>query len=259
MLCMECGAEMHLVQVAKANTISVSGFEHRTWQCSGCSAVEQRMAFSREKTPTQTEPIELARTGSVQGIQTALAGKVQAEPTDPRQPDRIASPESVSVQPAAPTQAAQTKPAGPAQTDRAKATATVPVKSTLTATVEPAQTIHRTYPEAPAAMAQIERAKALEEKVRNLKERVTAARKVAGDTKQHTQWDNEFRSVPPPSGPSNTSSHIKPDEPLQSPTEPISDNKPVAPVSNTLAPPKLRKTLGGLVRAIAPKGLSRVR
>ena len=107
-------------------------------------------------------------------------------------------------------------------------------------------------------MAQIERAKALEEKVRNLKERVTAARKVAGDTKQHTQWDNEFRSVPPPSGPSNTSSHIKPDEPLQSPTEPISDNKPVAPVSNTLALPKLRKTLGGLVRAIAPKGFSKV-
>ena len=113
-------------------------------------------------------------------------------------------------------------------------------------------------------MAQIDaRAKALEEKVRNLKERVTAARKVAGDTKQDAQfnrnWDNEFRSVPPPSGPSNTSSHIKPDEPLLSPTEPISDDKPVAPVSNTLAPPKLRKTLGGLVRAIAPKGFSKVR
>jgi hypothetical protein len=228
MRCMECGAEMRLVEVAKANTMPVSGFEHRTWQCSGCSAVEQRMTFTREKTPAKTEPIELTRTGSVQAIQTA------------------------------PTEAAQTKPAGPAQTDLAKATATVPVKSTLTATVEPAQTIHRTYPEAPAAMAQIERAKALEEKVRNLKERVTAARKVAGDTKQHTQWDNEFRSVPPPSGPSNTSSHIKPDEPLQSPTEPISDNKPVAPVSNTLALPKLRKTLGGLVRAIAPKGFSKV-
>ena len=231
MLCMECGAEMHLVQVAKANTISVSGFEHRTWQCSGCSAVEQRMTFTREKTPAKTEPIELTRTGSVQAIQTA------------------------------PTEAAQTKPAGPAQTDLAKATATVPVKSTLTATVEPAQTIHRTYPEAPAAMAQIERAKALEEKVRNLKERVTAARKVAGDTKRHAQFNrnsDEFRSVPPPSGPSNTSSHIKPDEPLRSPTEPISDNKPVAPVNNTLAPPKFRKMLGGLVRAIAPKGFSKV-
>jgi hypothetical protein len=266
MLCMECGAEMRLVEVAKANTMPVPGFEHRTWQCSGCSAVEQRMTFTREETPAKTEPIEPTRTGSVHAIQTALAGKVQAEPTDLPQAGQIAPPESVSVQLAqtAPTEAVQTKLAGPAQTDRAKATATVPVKSTQTATVEPAQTIRQTHPEPPSAMAQIDaRAKALEEKVRNLKERVTAARKVAGDTKRVAQfdrnWDNEFRSAPSPSGPSNTSSHIKPDEPLLSPTEPISDDKPVAPVSNTLTPPKLRKTLGGLVRAIAPKGFSKVR
>ena len=53
MLCMECGAEMRLVEVAKANTMPVSGFEHRTWQCSGCSAVEQRMTFTREKNAGQ--------------------------------------------------------------------------------------------------------------------------------------------------------------------------------------------------------------
>jgi hypothetical protein len=257
MLCMECGAEMRLVEVAKAKTMPVSGFEHRTWQCSGCSAVEQRMTFTREKTPAKTEPIELTRAGSVHAIQTAPAGKVQAEPTDPPQADRIAPTESMSVQLAqtGPTEAAQTKPAGPPQTDRAKATATAPVKST----VELSQTIRQSHPEPPAAMAQIDaRAKALEEKVRNLKERVTAARKVAGDAKRCTvqsQRDNEFRSAPAPSGPSNTSSHIKSDEPLS----PTADDKPVAPVSNTLAPPKLRKTLGGLVRAIAPKGFSKVR
>jgi len=240
MFCMECGAEMRLVEVAKLNTMPVSGFEHRTWQCSGCSAVEQRMTFTREKTPAKTEPIELTRTGSVQAIQTA------------------------------PTEAAQTKPAGPAQTDRAKATATVPVKSIQTATVEPPQSIRRIHPETLGVAPRMNaRAKALEEKVRDLKERVTAARKVAGDTKQDAQfnrnWDNEFRSVPPPSGPSNTSSDIKPDEPVLSPTEPIvspapiSDDKPIAPVSNTRAPLKLRKTLGGPVRAIAPKGFSKVR
>ena len=173
MLCMECGAEMRLIEVAKANTMPVSGFEHRTWQCSGCSAVEQRMTFTREKAPAKTEPIELTRAGSVHAIQTAPAGKLQAEPTDQAQADQIAPPESVSVQLAqtAPTEAVQ-KPAVPAQTDRAKATAIVPVKSTQTATVESAQTIRQTHPEPPAAMAQIDaRAKALEEKVRNLKER----------------------------------------------------------------------------------------
>jgi hypothetical protein len=156
---------MRLIEVAKANTMPVSGFEHRTWQCSGCSAVEQRMTFTREETPAKTEPI-VTRAGSVHAIQTAPAGKVQAEPTDPPQADQIAPPESVSVQLAqtAPTEVVQTKPAGPAQTDRAKATATVPVKSTQTATVEPAQTIRQTHPEPPAAMAQIDaRAKALEE------------------------------------------------------------------------------------------------
>ena len=265
MLCMECGAEMRLVEVAKANTMPVPGFEHRTWRCSGCSAVEQRMTFTREKTPAKTEPVEPTRTGSLQALQKVPVGKVQTKPTDPPQADRIATPESVSLQLAqtAPMEAVQTKPAGPPQTDRAKATATVPVKLTQTAMVEPPQTIRQTHPEPPAAMAQIDaRAKALEEKVRNLKERVTAARKVAGDTKRDAQFnrnlDNKFRSAPSPSGPSNTSRHIKPDKPL-SPTEPISDDKPVAPVSNTLAPPKLRKTLGGLVRAIAPKGFSKVR
>ena len=320
MLCMECGAEMRLVEVAKANTMPVSGFEHRTWQCSGCSAVEQRMTFTREKTPAKTEPVEPTRAGSLQTLQTAPVGKVQAEPPDPPQADRIAPAESVPVQPAqtAPAQTVQTKPAGRAQTDRAKATATVPVKSTQTATVEPLQSIRRTHPETPGVAPQMNaRVKALEEKVRNFRERVAAARAVADNTKRRAQFkrnrDNELRPVTSASEPRKTGSHIntasyiktanpiKLDETMLSPTEPIrfrgamsadeslassapisaegpiavpsrisaeepvpspppiSACEPIAPVSYTSALTKARMTLGGLVRAIAPKGFSRVR
>ena len=56
MLCLACGAEMRLVQVAKDATMFVPGYEHHTWQCSGCSTVEQRMTFTREGTPTHPEP-----------------------------------------------------------------------------------------------------------------------------------------------------------------------------------------------------------
>jgi hypothetical protein len=37
MLCLECGAEMRLLQVTEDTTMFVSGYEHHTWQCSGCS------------------------------------------------------------------------------------------------------------------------------------------------------------------------------------------------------------------------------
>jgi hypothetical protein len=60
MLCLECGAEMSLVQVVKDTTKFVPGYEHQTWQCSACSTVEQRMTFTREGTPTPTVPVEPA-------------------------------------------------------------------------------------------------------------------------------------------------------------------------------------------------------
>ena len=292
MLCMECGTEMRLVEVVEDTTMPVSGFEHRTWQCSGCSAVEQRMAFTREKTRAKTEPAEPTRTvlvAPIQTFQTAPAKSALAEPTQAK-PAQTAALQRTQAAPAEPTEtvvleqtalvkpthtapkddAVQAKPAEQVQTDGTQPTEVVSVEPVLTARVEPLQTVRLAKPEAPTLVTQIEaRAKALEEKVRNLKERVTAARKVAGDTKQDTQfnrnWDNEFRSVPPPSGPSNTSGQTKPDELVLSPTEPIassapiSDDKSIVPASNAPAALKLRKTLGGLVRAIAPKGLSRVR
>ena len=49
MLCLACGAEMRLVEAVEDTTMLVSGYEHQTWQCSGCSGVEQRMTFSSKK------------------------------------------------------------------------------------------------------------------------------------------------------------------------------------------------------------------
>ena len=81
MLCLACGAEMILVQVVKDTTMLVSGYEHHTWQCSGCSTVEQRMTFTREKTPTQTASVEPTQTVAVEPTQTA-----PVEPTHPEPP-----------------------------------------------------------------------------------------------------------------------------------------------------------------------------
>jgi hypothetical protein len=65
MLCLVCGAEMRLVQVVKDTVMLVSGYEHHTWKCSGCSTIETRMTFAHEKTnqplePTQVVPVETA-------------------------------------------------------------------------------------------------------------------------------------------------------------------------------------------------------
>ena len=49
MLCLACGAEMRLVEVVEDTTMLVSGYEHQTWQCSGCDTVEQRTTFIRKK------------------------------------------------------------------------------------------------------------------------------------------------------------------------------------------------------------------
>ena len=46
---MECGAEMRVVEVVEDATMLVSGYEHQTWQCSGCDSVEQRTTFSPKK------------------------------------------------------------------------------------------------------------------------------------------------------------------------------------------------------------------
>ena len=55
MRCMACGAEMHLTQVVEDHTMMVSGYEHRTFQCSACPEVERRLMFSRQELPRPAE------------------------------------------------------------------------------------------------------------------------------------------------------------------------------------------------------------
>ena len=56
MRCMACGAEMRLMQVVPDDTTMVPGYERHTLQCTGCKDVEQRLVFSREKTPVDSVP-----------------------------------------------------------------------------------------------------------------------------------------------------------------------------------------------------------
>ena len=241
MLCLDCGAVMHLVQVTKDTTMLVPGYEHHMWQCSGCSTVEQRMTFNSEKSPTQTAPAEPAQTMLVEPTEAAPAQLTETVPVEPTQ--------TVSVE--------------PTQTVSIELSQAVPVEPSKTTPVEPIQTVSSepTYPESPAAMPKMSaRAKALDEKLRNLKERAKAAREAAGETARPTEFnrdlDNKPCSVPQPSACSDASSHVKSDEPAQAPTEPIaspapiSHDAPIASESNVPDVTNLRERLGELVRAM---------
>jgi hypothetical protein len=46
MRCLMCHAEMILIKVVAEETAGVTGFERRTFQCSNCGDVEQRLTFS---------------------------------------------------------------------------------------------------------------------------------------------------------------------------------------------------------------------
>ena len=59
MLCLACGIEMRLLQVVEDTTMLVSGYEHQTWQCSGCSSVEQRTTFTGKKSQAHRVLVEL--------------------------------------------------------------------------------------------------------------------------------------------------------------------------------------------------------
>jgi hypothetical protein len=104
MLCLECGAEMRLVQVVEDTTMFVSGYEHHTWQCSACPTVERRMTFTREKTPPPIAPTAPNPTTT----QT-----LPAEPTPTVQPTQTATVEPTETLPVAPTQAGPLDPAHP--------------------------------------------------------------------------------------------------------------------------------------------------
>src|SRR6516165_7812536 len=109
MLCLDCGAEMHLVQVTKDTTMLVSGYEHHTWQCSGCSTIEQRMTFTPEKSPTQIAPAELTQTMLAEPTETARTQLIETVPVEPTRTVLVEPSQAVSVEPT------QTVPVEPSQ------------------------------------------------------------------------------------------------------------------------------------------------
>jgi hypothetical protein len=186
MLCMMCGAEMRLVEVTEDTTMLVSGHEHHTWQCSGCSTIERRLTFTREKTLTQALPVVSNQTVPLNPIHTI--------PVNPSQTVPIETTEAV---PLAPT------PTAPAETKVAVQAETLPVEATHQ---EPLQTN--------ASWSTWSRG--FNEKLWNLKARATALREAAGETERRAQfnrvWDN-LRSIPSPCISSDGLSDVKSDEP----------------------------------------------
>jgi hypothetical protein len=59
MLCMLCGAEMRLMKVEQAETMTVAGYEFHTFECSSCQDIERRLRFTHEPTP-QPDPASAA-------------------------------------------------------------------------------------------------------------------------------------------------------------------------------------------------------
>jgi hypothetical protein len=56
MRCRVCRANMNLVQTVPAKTIRAPGYEHRSFRCLTCSAVERRLAFIPQDLPQSAEP-----------------------------------------------------------------------------------------------------------------------------------------------------------------------------------------------------------
>ena len=167
MLCLECGAEMRLVQVVEDTTMLVSGYEHQTWQCSGCSSVERRMMFIRKKRQTHRVLVEPV---SVEPTQTAIDELIQTEPVEPL----------VAIQ------ATQTVKAEPSQT--------APVETTVSVEAihepEPPQA---NPPQTSAAILQTDASpKTFDEKLRHLTKRATALREAAAESERRAQFNRDW-------------------------------------------------------------------
>src|SRR5262245_26537933 len=59
MRCLACGAEMHLVDAVQDDTMPVAGYEHRTFECSACGDIEQRLVFTRHAGSSHTKPVSV--------------------------------------------------------------------------------------------------------------------------------------------------------------------------------------------------------
>ena len=176
MLCLECGAEMRLVQVVEDTTMFVPGYEHHTWQCSACSTVEQRLTFTREKTPTQTAQVEPIQSVSPEPGVTAEPS--EGMPMEPTEAMPVKLTEAVPVEPT------QTKPLEPIP---------FPVELSKTVLVEPTQP-EPAHPKPAVTMLQTN---ARLEKLRSLQERVTAAKEAASEPERRAEFDRFWESLGP--------------------------------------------------------------
>src|SRR5438874_390359 len=79
MQCLACGAEMSLEQATGDDAAPVSGFEHRTFVCSVCGDVEQRLAFVKQIEPGLAAAVPIDTAPSI-----APSSCVENEDTAPR-------------------------------------------------------------------------------------------------------------------------------------------------------------------------------
>ena len=60
MRCLVCNAEMILMKVDQDDTMPVPGFERRTFMCSECHDVEQRLVFTKHAREGEPETVQVA-------------------------------------------------------------------------------------------------------------------------------------------------------------------------------------------------------
>src|SRR6516165_1587283 len=214
MLCLDCGAEMHLVQATKDTTMLVPGYEHHTWQCTSCSTIERRMTFTHEtvvpEEPTYTAPIEPAQTAPVEPTQTAPEDFTA--PMEPSQPTPVETTVAVEAAP------------------------TMPAELTIQ-NLQPPRFQKNAWTEA---------------LVEKLQKPETAASETERRAEFNRFWDS--LRPDPSSAPSEASSPKldeptrSPTEPIASPAP--AHDEPIAPGSNAPAATRLRERLEQLVSAM---------
>jgi hypothetical protein len=70
MKCFVCGSEMRLNPIAGEESVSVSGFEHRTFRCPSCGDVEQRVVFRAERDAYLQSPCPSIQSSAIQSCST---------------------------------------------------------------------------------------------------------------------------------------------------------------------------------------------
>jgi hypothetical protein len=75
---MACGAAMHLIQVQPAEVTMGPGFEHHTFECSGCKDAERRLVFS-SPSASKAEPITVHPAAASSVASAARGGQADSD------------------------------------------------------------------------------------------------------------------------------------------------------------------------------------